>query len=174
MPANTRDSADPLLPGPFQHTIASTSTSNDPTSFDDDEYEPSAPDPLDKMGISYSTAKWLAPASFLSVFLLFWLPMLLLLSLMPRFDFALQNYGMMSSPNMKQVHDANPAAFAPQPFGILGFFGPQQIFQLIWLRELFRREDQVERGTLRYVPWYALGNVMIGVWMFLWVCRSAC
>lgn len=71
---------------------------------------------------------------------------------------------------MKQVHDAHPAAFAPQPFGILGFFGPQQIFQLIWLRELFRREDQVERGTLRYVPWYALGNVMIGVWMFLWVC----
>ena len=72
---------------------------------------------------------------------------------------------------MKQIHDANPAAFAPQPFGILGFFGPQQIFQLIWLRELFRREDQVERGTLRYVPWYALGNVMIGVWMFIWVRR---
>ena len=90
-----------------------------------------------------------------------------------RFDFALQNYGMMSSPNMKEIHDRSPAAFAPQPFGILGFFGPQQIFQLIWLRELFRREDQVERGTLRYVPWYALGNVMIGVWMFLWVCRSA-
>jgi hypothetical protein len=59
--SNTRDSADPLLPGPYQHT----SISNTSTAFDDDGYDPTAPDPLAKMGISYSTAKWLAPASFL-------------------------------------------------------------------------------------------------------------
>jgi hypothetical protein len=93
-------------------------------------------------------------------------------ALTPSFDFVAQNYGMLSNPNMKQIHDKHPAAFAPQPFSILGFFGPQQILQLVWLRELWRREGEVERGTLRYVPWYALGNVMIGVWMFLWVSRD--
>lgn len=101
------------------------------------------------MGVSYSTAKWLATGSFV-------------------FDFILQNYGMMSSPNMKEIHDRHPAAFSPQPFAIAGFFGPQQIAQLFWLRELFRSEREVERATLRYVPWYALGNFMIGIWMFLW------
>ena len=49
-----------------------------------------------RMGISRSTACYLAPASFL-------------------YDFAAQQYGMLSSPNMKDVHDANLAAFSPQP-----------------------------------------------------------
>lgn len=72
-------------------------------------------------------------------------------------------------PNMKDLHDKYPAAFSPQPFAILGFFGPQQIAQLFWLRELWRSESQVEKGTLRYAPWYALGNTCIAVWMLLWV-----
>jgi hypothetical protein len=41
-------------------------------------------------------ARYLAPASFL-------------------YDFAAQQYGMLFSPNMKDVHDANLAAFSPQP-----------------------------------------------------------
>ena len=75
---------------------------------------------------------------------------------------------MTSSPNMKDIHDRNPCAFSPQPFAIAGFFSPQQILQVLWLRELFRSDREVEPGTLRYVPWYALGNVLIGGWMFLW------
>ena len=61
LPANARDSADPLLPGPYQHSTNNTTDK----SFDDDEFEPSAL--FGNMGISYSTAKWLAPASFLYV-----------------------------------------------------------------------------------------------------------
>lgn len=76
---------------------------------------------------------------------------------------------MTSKPNMKDLHDKHPAAFSPQPFAIAGFFSPQQILQLLWIRELWRKDSEVERGTVRYAPWYALGNVCIGVWMFLWV-----
>lgn len=49
-----------------------------------------------RMGISRSTARYPAPASFL-------------------YGFAAQQCGMLSSPNMKNVRDANPAAFSPQP-----------------------------------------------------------
>lgn len=73
---------------------------------------------------------------------------------------------------MKDIHDKYPAAFSPQPFAIAGFFTPQQVLQALWLRELWRPQAQVEQGTLRYVPWYTLGNVCIGVWMFLWVCLA--
>lgn len=73
---------------------------------------------------------------------------------------------------MKQVHDANPCSFSPQPYAIAGFFGPQQIIQLLWLREFWRPDSQVERGTVAYAPWYALGNICIGVWMMFWVSSS--
>lgn len=107
------------------------------------------------MGISYSTAKWLAPVSF-------------------GYDFACQQYGMFSNPNMKVIHDRNLAAFSPQPFFIGGFFFPQQLFQLAWLYRLYRLDSRkpAERGELDqivdFVPWYALGNVCIGTWMFFW------
>jgi hypothetical protein len=84
-------------------------------------------------------------------------------------DFACQVYGMTSTPNMKDIHDRNLCAFSPQPFAIAGFFTPQQVIQLVWLRELFRPDAQVERGTVRYVPWYSLGNFCIAIWMIFWV-----
>jgi hypothetical protein len=71
------------------------------------------------MGISLSTARYLAPASFL-------------------YDFPAQQYGMFSPRNMKDIQDANLAAFSPRPFAIAGFFFPQQIFQLVWLYKLCR------------------------------------
>lgn len=80
---------------------------------------------------------------------------------------------MSSTPNMKDIHDRHPCAFSPQPFAIAGFFGPQQILQIIWLRELFRQPNQVEKSALRYAPWYALGNGCIALWMFLWVSDAA-
>ena len=100
------------------------------------------------MGISYSTAKWMvrscqsvpasisgklsqykiltreqAPASFL-------------------IDFAAQQYGMLSSPNMKDIHDRNLSFFSPQPFFIAGFFFPQQLFQLAWLYRLYKLDPK--------------------------------
>jgi len=137
----SRNSTERLLPTTSDHT-----TGQRPT--DDDEYEPTAP--LANMGVNQSTARIIAPLSF-------------------AIDFACQVYGMTAKPNMKQIHDANPCAFSPQPFAIAGFFTPQQVIQLAWLRELFRPDAQVESGTLRYVPWYALGNICIAVWMVLWV-----
>jgi hypothetical protein len=71
------------------------------------------------MGITHSTARYLAPASFL-------------------FDFAAQQYGIFSKPNMQDIHYQNLAAFSPQPLFIGGFFFPQQFIQLAWLWKLCR------------------------------------
>lgn len=108
------------------------------------------------MGVSHSTARVLAPASFL-------------------FDFAAQQYGMMiANPNMLDVHNAHPSFFSPQPFFIAGFFAPQQVLQVVWLYKLWTstREDKSKVETVKekeekqlmvdYVPFYALGNICIG------------
>ncbi|KAK0707712.1 hypothetical protein B0H67DRAFT_495542 [Lasiosphaeris hirsuta] len=111
------------------------------------------------MGISQSTARWLAPLSFVV-------------------DFAAQNYGMLSSPNMKDVHDANLSFFSPQPFFIAGFFLPQQILQVAWLYRLCRKNagsntnDPVGQEDIStmvdFSPYYALGNFCIASWMLFW------
>lgn len=101
-----------------------------------------------KMGISYSTAKYVAPVSFLV-------------------DFAAQNYGMLSSPNMKDIHDQNLSFFSPQPFFIAGFFFPQQLVQLGWLYRLWKLDpsNPTERAELDqivdFVPYYCVGNLCI-------------
>lgn len=107
------------------------------------------------MGVSLSTARYLAPASFV-------------------YDFAAQQYGINSTPSMKQIHDRNLSFFSPQPFFIAGFFFPQQFFQVAWLYKLWKLDPQkpAEKKELdqivRFVPYYALGNVCIGTWMFFW------
>jgi len=107
------------------------------------------------MGVSLSTARWLAPASF-------------------AYDFAAQQYGLWSSPNMQDIHDANLSFWSPQPYFIGAFFFPQQIFQLAWLYKLWKldeRNPQQNRDLqqiVKLVPYYALGNVCIGTWMFFW------
>ncbi|WWC90480.1 uncharacterized protein L201_005416 [Kwoniella dendrophila CBS 6074] len=132
-----RESIEPLLPAPV--TESTSEEENNQSNY-----------PLANMGVSLSTARIIAPASFL-------------------FDFLAQMYGMgISSPNMKEVHDANPCSFSPQPFAIGGFFTPQQILQVLWLRELFRADKDVEKGTINYTPWYALGNTCIAIWMMFW------
>ncbi|KAJ4322231.1 hypothetical protein N0V84_004945 [Fusarium piperis] len=96
------------------------------------------------MGAELSTARWLAPASFV-------------------IDFAAQTYGMLSSPNMKDIHDANISFFSPQPYFIAGFFFPQQMFQLAWLWRLHKAEAS-EKGVssmVDFAPFYALGNVRL-------------
>lgn len=98
--------------------------------------------------MSYSTAKWLAPTSFL-------------------IDFAAQQYGMLSSPNMKDIHDQNLSFFSPQPYFIAGFFFPQQLFQIAWLYRLWKLDpaDPSERAELdqivEFVPYYSIGNLCI-------------
>lgn len=99
------------------------------------------------MGISHSTARIIAPLSF-------------------AFDFAAQQYGIFSKPNMQDIHYQNLAAFSPRPEFIGGFFFPQQIFQLVWLYKLWKgpascTKDELDQ-MVDYTPFYALGNVCIG------------
>lgn len=100
------------------------------------------------MGMSYSTAKWVAPVSFI-------------------IDFAAQQYGMFSSPNMLDVHDQNLSFFSPYPYGIAAFFFPQQLFQVAWLYRLYKLNPTVpaERVELDqmvdFVPYYSVGNLCI-------------
>ena len=101
------------------------------------------------MGISYSTAKWLAPASF-------------------AYDFAAQQYGLNATPNMQDIHDKNLSFWSPQPYFIGGFFFPQQIAQVAWLYRLWKLDPKkpAEKSELdqivRFVPYYAVGNLCIG------------
>ncbi|TKA59740.1 hypothetical protein B0A49_10890 [Cryomyces minteri] len=109
------------------------------------------------MGISYSTARYLAPASFI-------------------YNFLTNQYGLaIHDPTMKQVHDSNLSFFSPQPYFIGGFFFPQQIIQLIWIYRMWKlnpKKSDAERKELDqivdYAPYYALGNFCIGTWMFFW------
>lgn len=112
------------------------------------------------MGISLSTARYLAPASFV-------------------IDFAAQQYGMLSTPNMLDVHDANLSFFSPQPYFIAGFFFPQQLFQLAWLWRLWRcndqsaLEDKTTETMVDFSPFYVIGNICIATWMVFWnACES--
>jgi len=101
------------------------------------------------MGIDHSTARYLAPASFI-------------------IDFAAQQYGMLSSPNMKDIHDANLSFWSPQPYFIGAFFFPQQILQLVWLYRLYKldpKKSEAEKKEVQqmvdFVPYYAIGNLCI-------------
>jgi hypothetical protein len=105
--------------------------------------------------LSLQSARYLAPLSFL-------------------YDFAAQQYGINSTPSMKDIHDRNLSFFSPQPYFIAGFFFPQQFVQLAWLYKLWKlnpnnpKEKTELTEMVRYVPFYALGNVCIGTWMFFW------
>ena len=70
---------------------------------------------------------------------------------------------------MEDIHNRNPAAFSPHPAFIGGFNLVQQVIQILWLRELFRPNNQVDKGVISYAPWYAVGNVAIGIWLLFWV-----
>ncbi|KAG8530542.1 uncharacterized protein KY384_005045 [Bacidia gigantensis] len=75
---------------------------------------------------------------------------------------------------MKDINDQNISFWSPQPFFIAGFFAPQQLFQLAWMYRLYKLDSNkpVDRRELdemaNYVPYYALGNICIGTWMFFW------
>lgn len=100
------------------------------------------------MGMSYSTAKWVAPVCFI-------------------IDFAAQQYGMLSSPNMKDVHDQNLSFFSPQPYFIGAFFFPQQLFQVAWLYRLYKLNPTIPAERIEldqmvdFVPYYSIGNLCI-------------
>ncbi|KAI9798388.1 MAG: hypothetical protein M1825_005372 [Sarcosagium campestre] len=106
--------------------------------------------------ISHTTAKWLAPTSFI-------------------IDFAAQTYGVLSTPNMVDVHNANLSFFSPQPQFIGAFFAPQQLLQLVWLYRLCTLDGNASaanksevRRMVDFVPFYALGNICIATWMIFW------
>lgn len=74
---------------------------------------------------------------------------------------------MLSTPNMKTIHDQNLSYWSPQPFFIAGFFFPQQLFQLGWLYRLWKLDPSKpqERAELDqmvdFVPYYSIGNLCI-------------
>ena len=101
------------------------------------------------------------------------------------YNFAAQLYGILASPSMKDIHDANLSFFSPQPYFIALFFFPQQILQVVWLWKLWntggggkddrqrgKGEEEEESMMLDYVPYYVLGNACIGTWMFAWTASS--
>lgn len=109
-----------------------------------------------KMGISHSTARYLAPLSFL-------------------IDFVAQQYGMLASPNMKDVNDANLSFFSPQPYLIAAFFFPQQIFQCVWLWRLWKSKTEGGEGEVQgketktlldFVPFYVVANLCLACELF--------
>lgn len=102
------------------------------------------------MGNTQSVVRYLAPASFL-------------------YDFALQQYGIFSSPNMVDIHNKNIAAFSPYYAFIGAFFFPQQIFQLVWLWKLWKQDGNAQEcATMNKFAWvYSLGNVCIGSTSYL-------
>lgn len=105
------------------------------------------------MGISLSTARLLAPASFI-------------------FNLLCQTWAMnISSPNLLQVHNKYIGAFSPWPYAVGIFFTPQMILELAWLRELWRADSKVEQAPIDYSLWFSGGNFAIGIWSFFWVRR---
>jgi len=84
------------------------------------------------------------------------------------YDFVAQQYGINAKPNMLDIHNRNLSFWSPQPYFIVSFFAPQQIFQLVWLYRLYKLDPAKpgERAQLDmitdYVPYYVLGNVCIG------------
>ncbi|EGO31207.1 hypothetical protein SERLADRAFT_345145 [Serpula lacrymans var. lacrymans S7.9] len=52
-------------------------------------------------------------------------------------NFSCQLYGMLTTPNMKQVADENHYAYSPNPFFIAAFFAMQTVLQLLWIKNLF-------------------------------------
>lgn len=81
---------------------------------------------------------------------------------------------MLSTPNMKDIHDQNLSFWSPYPYMIAGFFFPQQLFQLGWLYRLWKLnpEKPAERAELDrmidFVPYYSIGNLCIASWMIFW------
>ncbi|KAK4206577.1 hypothetical protein QBC37DRAFT_300531 [Rhypophila decipiens] len=120
------------------------------------------------MGITHSTARWLAPLSLVV-------------------NMSSQAYGMLTTPNMQDIHEANVSFFSPHPAFIGAFFTSQQIFQLMWLYHLCRPNSRGRLSFLRntdpnnqdieddlslmvdYAPYYTLGNFCIAAWCPLWV-----
>ncbi|KAI0937294.1 hypothetical protein AcV5_005235 [Taiwanofungus camphoratus] len=104
-----------------------------------------------------------------------------------------QNYGMFSTPTMKDIADANHFAFSPNPWFIAAFFSGQVVLQLVWIRKLFRIgpdgyssidssaptqalngnaegiPNDDEKTALSYVLIYALGNLCVAGWLFFWL-----
>ncbi|KIJ66480.1 hypothetical protein HYDPIDRAFT_26828 [Hydnomerulius pinastri MD-312] len=98
-------------------------------------------------------------------------------------NFGCQLYGMLSSPNMKEVADANHYAFSPNPYFIAAFFALQVVFAKYEHRVSLpggiseidpatlvhtENSNEPEPAQVAYAPIYALGNLCIAAWMVFW------
>ncbi|EGO05356.1 hypothetical protein SERLA73DRAFT_14565, partial [Serpula lacrymans var. lacrymans S7.3] len=94
-------------------------------------------------------------------------------------NFSCQLYGMLTTPNMKQVADENHYAYSPNPFFIAAFFAMQTVLQLLWIKNLFvvssagpSPKYEHKPSQMAYVPIYALGNICIAAWMVFWISQK--
>lgn len=91
-----------------------------------------------------------------------------LVSLSLAISFAAQIYGILSTPNMKEVHDANLSFWSPQPLLIAPIFFSQQFFQLVFIRCLYKSnaksnsEEKIGIELLKdYAPYLSIGNISL-------------
>ncbi|KAK7529461.1 uncharacterized protein J3D65DRAFT_580131 [Phyllosticta citribraziliensis] len=91
------------------------------------------------------------------------------------YNVGLQFYGLFSTPNMKDVNDANLSVFSPQPYMVALFFFPLQVAQVLWMVRLWRvsrRDGATAEKDVAEMTGYAgvlvLGNACIGTWLFFW------
>ncbi|CCU82091.1 hypothetical protein BGHDH14_bgh01831 [Blumeria hordei DH14] len=108
------------------------------------------------MILSQKNARWLATSSLVV-------------------NFFAQLYGMLATPSMKDIHDANLSFWSPQPILVLIIFIPQLVLQLTWHFRLWTIDAQLDADKfieveqmVDYAPYYALGNFCIAIWMIFW------
>lgn len=79
-------------------------------------------------------------------------------------DFAAQQYGLFSSPNIQDINDRNISFFSPQPYFIGAFFFPQQLLQLAWLYRLWKLDSKKpdERVELDQIGEFPVRKYLLG------------
>lgn len=99
-------------------------------------------------------------------------------------------YGMLSTPNMKDIAVKYHAFLSPLPIAIAIFFFPQTILQVYWIYRLFKQSSSTssplgdasgdehddlnnvtgeeDEEAVPYAPFFILGNLSIGLWMVFW------
>lgn len=107
------------------------------------------------------------------------------------FNFLCQMYGMLSTPNMKDIAVKYHAFLSPLPIAIAVFFFPQTILQVYWIYRLYKQssatssplgdadghddlndlsgpDQEDDEEAVPYAPFFILGNISIGLWMVFW------
>ena len=89
-------------------------------------------------------------------------------------DLAAQVYGILATPNMKDINDRNLSFWSPHPLFIGVFFFSLQVFQVAWLYRLLKLngskpKERVDLDEMvDFVPFFCAANLSLGIWMIFW------